>query len=178
MAQRGVELDNSLPYAHLTLGGMSLFQRHHEQAFAEMQRAVALDPNFADGYLWLALTLHYMGRPEEAIEWAEKGIRLNPHYPGWYLNFLGFAYSSAGRYEETLTVMKKALTLTPNLDTHISLAVAYSKLGRQEEARAEAAEVLRMSPNFSVNAWGQMLPFKNPADLERSLASLRKAGLK
>ena len=47
-----------------------------------MERAIALDPNFADGHLWLALTLYYMGRPEEAISWAEKGIRLNPQYPG------------------------------------------------------------------------------------------------
>jgi adenylate cyclase len=155
-----------------------LFQRQHEQAFAEMERAIALDPNFADGHLWLALTLNYMGRPEEAIGWAEKGIRLNPHYPGWYLNFLGMAYSLAGRREEALTVLKKALTLTPNLDTHIMLAAAYSELGRKEEARVETAEVLRMSPNFSVGAWGQALPYKNPADLERGLAALRKAGLK
>ena len=35
-----------------------------------------------------------------------------------------------------------------------------------------------MSPNFLVDAWGQMLPFKNPSDLERHLAILRKAGLK
>jgi len=55
---------------------------------------------------------------------------------------------------------------------------AYIKRGREDEARAEAAEVLRMSPNFSVEAWGQMLPHKDPAVLERGLAALRKAGLK
>ena len=44
--------------------------------------------------------------------------------------------------------------------------------------RKLAAEVLRMSPNFSVDTWGQILPFKDPAVLERGLAALRKAGLR
>jgi adenylate cyclase len=109
---------------------------------------------------------------------GEKALRLNPRYPGWYLNFLGTAYALTGRPEEALTVVKRALTLTPNLDTHIILASIYSELGRKEEARAETAEVLRMSPNFSVDAFGQILPFKDPAVLERGLATLRKAGLK
>jgi adenylate cyclase len=178
MAQRAIALDNSEPGAHLTLGCAHLFHRQHEQAIAEMERAIALDPNFADAHIWMTLILNYAGRPEEGIEWGEKALRLNPRYPGWYLNFLGTAYALTGRPEEALTVVKRALTLTPNLDTHIILASIYSELGRKEEARAEAAEVLRMSPNFSVDAFGQILPFKDPAVLERSLASLRKAGLK
>lgn len=178
MAQRAIALDSSVPYAHLTLGCAYLFHRQHEQAIAEMERAITLDPNFADAHIWTTLILNYGGRPEEAIGWAKKAMRLNPHYPGWYLNFLGMAYSLTGRYEEALTVMKKALTLTPNLDIHLGLAALYSTLGRKEEAQAEAAEVLRMSLNFSVDAWGKILPFKNPADLERLLAALRKAGLK
>jgi tetratricopeptide (TPR) repeat protein len=105
-------------------------------------------------------------------------MRLNPRYPGWYLNFLGLAYSLPGRYEEALTVVKSALTRIPDLDTHAMLAFLYSELGREEEARMEAAEILRMSPNFSVEAYVQMLPFKNLADSERTLAALRKAGLK
>jgi len=43
---------------------------------------------------------------------------------------------------------------------------------------AEVAEVLRISPQFSLKVYGQRIPFKNPADLERYLTGLRKAGLK
>ena len=78
-----------------------------------------------------------------------------------------------------MDALKKALSLTPNwLPTHLCLAVIYSELGREEEARAEAAEVLRLSPNFSVEGWRHRLPFKDPAETERFLAALRKAGLK
>ena len=84
-----------------------------------------------------------------------------------------------GRYEEAIAAFKKALTRNPNLlPAHVNLAVIYSELGREEEARAEVAEVLRINPNFSLEVLRQRLPYKDPADLERYLAALRKAGLK
>ena len=83
-----------------------------------------------------------------------------------------------GRYEEAIAAYKKALTRNPNLlPAHQFLATIYSGLGRKEEARAEVAEILRISPNFSLEVLRQRLPYKDPADLERVLAGLRKAGL-
>jgi adenylate cyclase len=58
------------------------------------------------------------------------------------------------------------------------LAASYSELGREEEARAEIAEVVKMNPQFSLEGMRQRWPYKDPADLERYLAALRKAGLK
>lgn len=83
------------------------------------------------------------------------------------------------RYEEAITILKRAVTLAHNsFGAHLILAVTYSESGREEEARAEAAEVLRLSPQLSLEGWRQRLPFKDPAVLERTLAALRKAGLK
>ena len=64
------------------------------------------------------------------------------------------------------------------LGTHGNLAVIYSELDREEEARAEVAEVLRLSPNYSLEGLRQRLFYKDPAEAERYLAALRKAGLK
>jgi adenylate cyclase len=72
MAQRAIALDNSEPGAHLTLGCAHLFHRQHEQAIAEMERAIALDPNFADAHTWMTLIINYAGRPEEGIEWGKR----------------------------------------------------------------------------------------------------------
>jgi hypothetical protein len=40
------------------------------------------------------------------------------------------------------------------------------------------AELRRLNPNASLEVLKQYLPYKDPADLDRHLASLRKAGLK
>src|SRR5262249_40196638 len=179
LAQQAVALDDSLPLAHQALSRVSLWKKQHDQAIAEAERAIALDPNDADSYAWLGAILDLAGRPEEVMGLIEQAMRLNPHYPLLYVFVLGHSYYLMGRYEEAIAAYKKALTRNPNLlEAHFNLAVVYSELGREEEARAEAAEILRISPNFSLETWKQMIPYKDPAVVERQLAALRKAGLK
>jgi len=85
----------------------------------------------------------------------------------------------AGRYEEALAPVKKVLTLNPNSGAaHRHLTICYAELGRLEEARAETAEAQRLNPTYSLEWVRQNFPYKDPADLERELAALRKAGLK
>jgi adenylate cyclase len=179
LAQRAVGLNDSLPVAHTMLGMAYALQKQHEQAIVEGEKAIVLDPNYADGYAWLGSIFNFAGRPEEAIEAVEKALRLNPHDSFFYLFTLGFAYRLRGRYEEAITAFKRVLSRNPNfIPAHVHLLVAYSELGQEAEARAEAAEILRISPNFSLEVYGQRLPFKDQTDLERLLAALRKVGLK
>jgi len=161
------------------LGNVYKWQKQHEQAIAEAERAIVLDPNSADGYEELASTLNWMGRYAEAIKLIEKAMRLNPHHPPWYLFKLGWAYAMTGRVEEAIAACKRVLTRSPDfLSAHVFLAAIYSQLGREAEARTEAAEVLQLSPNLSLEVWKQTLPVKDQAGLERFVALLRKAGLK
>jgi tetratricopeptide (TPR) repeat protein len=163
----------------VTLGTIYLWKKQYDRAIAEGERAIALDANFAEAYTWLGETLKRVGRPEEAIGLIEMAMRLNPHYPLFYIFQLGEAYRYMGRYEEAMAAYKKALTRNPNLlPAHLGLAVSYSELGREEEARAEAAEVLRINPQYSLEVLRQRSPFKDPAVLERMIAALRKAGLR
>jgi adenylate cyclase len=179
MTQRAVALDDSLSLPHRVLSQVYLWKKQHEQAIAEAERAIAFDPNNADGYVNLGGILVNAGQPEKGIELTEKAMRLNPRYPPFYLVALGVAYLTAGRCEEALVPLKKVLTLNPNFGpAHLHLAACYAELGRLEEARAEVAEVLRVNPNASLEVWRQTVPYKNPADLERFLNGLHKAGLK
>jgi tetratricopeptide (TPR) repeat protein len=85
----------------------------------------------------------------------------------------------AGRYEEALVPGEKFLALAPNsIPAHFNLAIIYSELGREEEARVVVTGLQRLAPKVSVEFYRQYLPFKDPADVERHLAALRKAGLK
>ena len=42
-AQRVIALNDSLPWGHVILGYVYLWQKQYEQALAEMERATALD---------------------------------------------------------------------------------------------------------------------------------------
>ena len=179
LAQQAVALNDSFSLPHWILGVVYLWKKQHDQAIVEGERAVALDANDTDSYVSLGNTLVFAGRPEEGIKLIEKAMHLNPRYPPRYLNLLGLAYRKAGRCEEALVPLKKALTLSPNFGpVHFNVTVCYAELGRLEEAQVEVAEILRINPNASLENVRRIMPYKDPADIERDLAALRKAGLK
>lgn len=67
MAQQGVALNESLPFAHTPLGYIYLLTKQYEETIAEMERAIALDPHFAWGYTSLAVGLsHRVSRASDA----------------------------------------------------------------------------------------------------------------
>jgi len=179
LAQKALALDDTLDLPHSLMGNIYLMSRQYEKAIAEEERAIALNPNGADAHAHLGMTLNYVGRPEEAIALLKKAIRLNPIPPNWYLFSLGDAYRLTEQYEVALAAYKRVLHLNPDdIRAHTGLTATYSLAGREEEARAAAAEVLRINPKFSLEHVAKALPFKNKADTELHIDSLRKAGLK
>jgi len=179
LAQKALALNDLLPVTHRVLCWTYVWKKQHDLALAEGLKAIALDPNDADSYSILSQALNFAGKPEEAIGFAEKAIRLNPHYPAAYITSLGWAYELLGRDEEAIVAVKRAVALNPDwLPPHLFLAAIYSNLGREEEARAEAAEMLQINSNFSLEGFRQRIPYKDPMVTERILANLRKAGLK
>jgi adenylate cyclase len=180
LAQQAIAIDDAVPRAHLILGIVYLLLKQYDQAISSTERAVALDPNFADGYaLGLATIFNFVGRSAEAVGLVEKAMRLNPRSPPLYFFELGRAYRLLGRSEEAIAALKEALARNSNhLYAHFLLAGIYSELGQEEAAQAEAAEVLRLNPNFSLDAWRQNIAYKDPTIVERWFAAARKAGLK
>jgi tetratricopeptide (TPR) repeat protein len=126
LAQKAAALDDSLPVAHSLLSMVYVQKQQSDQAIAEGERAIALDPNNADSYAWQAKVLNYAGRPAEALGLMEQAMRLNPRYPPGYLFELGWVYQLTGRYTEAIAIQKEAISRNPNfLSAHLALANSY-----------------------------------------------------
>jgi adenylate cyclase len=178
-AQKALEMDNSLDYAHTLLSAVYLVKRQHDKAVAEAERAVALNPGTTHSLGTLAGVLGCSGRWEESIIYFKKAIRVDPFPQLNYLTWLGRAYFMTGQYDEAIPAFKKALNRNSNyLPAHAFLAATYSSIGRETEAAAAAEEVLRINPMFSLESYAKTLPYKNKTDVERYVAALQKAGLK
>jgi TolB-like protein len=178
-ARKAVVLDDSLSDAHTVLGWTSLWRKQHDVAIAELERAVFLDPNSEWAYGFLAEVLNLAGRPDEAIGFAKKAMRLDPNYPPWLVFHLAESYCLLRRYDEAIAALRDTLRRNPDFSpARRWLAVIYAELGREKEARAEVTEILRISPGASLDRWRERTPFKNQADLERIIAGLRKAGMR
>jgi adenylate cyclase len=176
-ALKAISLDESDGLSYGLLGNVYSWMRQHEKAIAAGKRAIELDPNGANVHMYLGWTLNFAGRPDEAIEYLNKAIRLNPYPTLSYPEGMGRSYLLKGNYEKAITEFKKALQLAPmSPPVHMYLAVTYSLLGREEEARASAEKVLELAPVISVSFTAKTVPFKNQTDLELLLNGMRKAG--
>jgi tetratricopeptide (TPR) repeat protein len=91
-ARKAVALNDSLSEAHTVLGWNSLWKKQHDVAVAELERAVFLDPNSEWGYGFLAEVLNFSDRPDEAIGFVKKAMRLDPKYPPWLVFHLAHSY--------------------------------------------------------------------------------------
>jgi adenylate cyclase len=119
------------------------------------------------------------GRPKEAIEYVNRGMRLDPQNPSRYLALLGMAHFCMGELAEAAALVEKALRLNPeNVEIIGHLAAFYALLGRDQEARA-ALDTVTKKLWIRWNLANVMFyfPFKDRAVAERLAEGFLKAGL-
>lgn len=178
LAEKAIALDDSLPQVHWVMGEVHLFSKHHAAAVREVENVIALDPNSADAYALLAWTLHYAGTPKDSVALMEKAMRRNPRYPFAYLFGLGEIYFTLGRYDKAIETFEKALERNPVAQrTRMWLAASYAHAGRIDDAEWEVEQLVTLDPDFSLQRMQQVIPYKDPAHLEKLLDGLREAGL-
>jgi len=177
---------NPTPLAHQVASAMALHNQQHEEAISEAKRAIAGDPNDADGYVALANALSFTGRADEALEQVKRAIRLNPHFPPYYLYQLGLSMFGMNRLDEAATSLERALAL--NREDYWSqrlLLATYGLLGRGMDA-AKLLETIKGNEKrgrialfdpLTIRAATYWYPFAERADIERFAEGLRKVGV-
>jgi hypothetical protein len=85
---------------------------------------------------------------------------------------------SAQKFEQAADCGKRAIDCNPAFpDAHATFAVASAHLERMADARAGLDELMRLMPGLAAGDERLIRPFRRPADRERFLDGLRKAGL-
>ena len=112
LAQRAVDLGADDAVALLGGGYSLVFVVHDvERGAAYIDRALALNPNFAWGLASSGWTKAFLGDPDAAITQLTRAMRLNPLDPLSFraLSGMAFAHFIAGRYDEATLWAEKAL---------------------------------------------------------------------
>ena len=178
LAQRAIALDDSLSDGHALLAETYLWKMRHDDAIAEAEKAVILDPNNAERMLDLGNILACAGRPEEGIGWIKKGMRFNPICPVGYLFMLGHAYFLAEQYAEAIATVSEAVDRQPDfLPSRFILAFCFLKMGQQEKGLAEIEKIKKLSTSLFPEAWKQ-LPYRDQNRVDLFLDLLRGLGVK
>jgi TolB-like protein/DNA-binding winged helix-turn-helix (wHTH) protein/cytochrome c-type biogenesis protein CcmH/NrfG len=176
LANKALSINDSEVRAHIILGRVHIFHQRYEQAKAEMDRAIAINPNDALGLAGRGNLLMWLGETDAAIEVLELARRIDPELNTVDRNALSLAYYLKGRYAAAIEEAKLNLRRTTGANfSRIVLAAAYAEHSQADDAARVVAEVRRLDPTFDPREFGSK--FLRPADLEHLRDGLRKAGL-
>jgi adenylate cyclase len=177
LARKAVMLDPDSVLGHRVIGLVHLARAQYEQASAEIDRALALNPSDSVGLQAQADVLLWLGRIDEAIELSEAAFRFDPAPAGTALFTLGLAYYERRRHDDALRLLERASVRFPeNPFIHAVLAATLARLDRLPEAARERDAVRRLNPFFDATAFGSR--FQNPAYHAYLVEGLVKAGFK
>jgi TolB-like protein/Tfp pilus assembly protein PilF len=148
LAEKALQLDDSLAEAHAALGGVTLV-RDYDWASAEkeLKRAIALNPGSArahEDYGWL-LSLQQRPSYEIAAQYTQAFTLdpLNPLYIVYSCNKL----NSQGRPQEAIAAARTALEIEPNYwNAHSCIGAAYRLMGKDAESIAEYEKAASLEP--------------------------------
>ena len=178
LCKKSIQMDNSLALPHAILGQTYLLKRQFDDALYEGKLAVELCPSCADNIAWLGMTLRSVGRPEEAIQYLEKAIRLSPLASGHVYVHLGLSYFFAGQNQKAFDALKTAYNERPKfMPGLIGLAAVCAALGEEDQAHDAVRKILELNPKFSLDAFSKTLPYKREIDKQLLIDALYKAGL-
>jgi adenylate cyclase len=158
MLKRAIDLDPKFAAAYALLGwarsqewtlGWSQDPQPLENAYELAQRAITLDESLPLSHAILAEVYLHKKQHEKAIAEQEKTITLSPNDADGIAG-LGGILTWAGRPEETIGLVKKAMRLNPMYPTEYlwNLGHAYYLMGRYEEAIETLKRARDRNPDY------------------------------
>jgi TolB-like protein len=163
-------------------GGYTLaFVVHEvEKGSAYIDRAIALNANFATALVSSSWAKAFLGESDEAIKRATSSMRLSPLDPFSFraLGAIGLAHFIAGRYDEASSWGEKSMQLRPHyLPAICYVAAAQELAGRHSEALKMMAHLREVDPAMRVSDVKDWMPIRSADGVARYEDGLRRAGL-
>ena len=176
LAIKALSLDDSEVRAHIILGHIHLFHQRYNEAQAEIERAITINPNDAHGLAGRGNILLWLGQTDAAIGALEQAQRIDPDLNVIDRFALGLAYYLKRRYDAAIEQAEINLRTTAGANfSRILLAAAYAQDHRAGDAARVVTMIRRIDPTFDPQEFGTK--FLSSGDLEHLREGLRKAGL-
>lgn len=143
---KALKLDEHLAEAHASLASIRFYNLETVGVEAEFQRAIALNPGFAQGLHAYALYLAAMGRKQESLTEIKLARELDPKSLIINAN-AGWCYYLAGEYDQAIEAEKETLRLDPSFGIAYGyLAQAYLEKGQFREAVEASQKNVSLEP--------------------------------
>jgi len=157
---------------------IAITQENFDEAFGLAKKALRFANSDANTIAISGITLRYCCKPEMAIKYTRKAMRLCPIYPAWYPYGIAICYWMLGKLDDAFTSIEEAIRIDPGLSlNYFVLVLLYTETEQQQKAMDCVEKIYRIDPNFSASVFIESLPFGDPKIENRRADLLRKAGM-
>ena len=178
-ALAAIRADSDDPWAHLAMAGIHRHFGRLEDALAEYESSLSLNPNFSLAQGSYGLVLTYVGRWQDGSSAARRALRLSPRDPFSAIFRAAAAYAEfVGRnYDEAIRLTREAIRQRPDFTSAYRVLTAAAVMaGDSELAQASLVGLRRAQPNISLAWIAEHLPMRS-GQRELFLEAMRRAGL-
>jgi protein O-mannosyl-transferase len=139
--------DNAIAYDYR--GGSFLRQGRLEEEIADFQRALEIEPYYAEAQYDLGTALLQKGQLNEAITHFQKALEINTNYADAYDN-LGNALLQKGNVDAAIDHFRMALKIMPgSAEAHNNIGNALLQTGNLDEAIVHFQQALQIKPDYA-----------------------------
>ncbi|MGY4367432.1 TolB-like protein/cytochrome c-type biogenesis protein CcmH/NrfG [Bradyrhizobium sp. LB1.3] len=180
-ALAAVEADREDAWAHHGLAYTYLFRRRFDDALAEFELTLELNPNFAMAHAFHGVTLCYAGRWQDGDAAARRALRLSPRDPlaAIYCGVAAYARFIGHDYEGATQMARESMRQRADfVGAHRVLTAAAGMSGDPALAASALEGLRRAQPGISLAWVTRELPMLREEDREHYLEGLRRAGMR
>jgi TolB-like protein/Tfp pilus assembly protein PilF len=182
-ALKALQFDEHAAESHEALARVYFFHEWKwNEAWRSLERAIELNPNYAEAYVSKAGWLTVHERTDEAIQVMRMSIQLDPFNPPGIF-YYSWILMMAGRFKESLDQLDKLFNISTSFPDALALkGIVYQQMGDYGKALDIFSEVQKI-PGFRAESYGCLggvyidmnQPEKANEYLEKLLAAEKKA---
>jgi tetratricopeptide (TPR) repeat protein len=122
-----------------------------EKAEREYKKVMELNPNDAYNKAYYAHLLIFLKRPDEAIDQADKALKLDPMNP-LIQGLAAVVYSHTGGYDQSIELANQVLTMVPRHPLGLNaLWMGHDMLGNYKESVRYCASLFGLDEETSIH---------------------------
>lgn len=166
------DLDPDSLYGHRLLGIIKFRSSNLQQGLIHLKKALAQDPNDPDSLLWLTVSYANVGRPDKAIPWIERAIKIDPFNP-WHPAMYAWVYCIKGEFSKALEISSQAYNMAgdhPLISIIHAIYLAYNN--RYPEAFLICDQWYEKNPEGLWPRMGQCLKYALKDDRENTIKAM------
>lgn len=119
------------------------------RALTYFEKAVEIDPNYAESWYQAGFCYGMLGRHADALKASRQAAKLRPEWAETYVN-IGASSFALGQYKEAADAYRQATKLdADNGDSQYALGLSLNKLGRTDEEILAYKRAVALKPDLA-----------------------------